>query len=587
MDPTETTDVRSGSDALFVGNFWEGTNSPGTDGDPNHDFPSRFFNYGAHIQHGVTTWEDDAMMSHGSENPYGFSFDHPLNAEVHDLKIYNSYRSIEQLVTGSRQGPINIEQDLIFYVPPYFVKESRQRQVLQTPFHETTGSTNDPFNVALSFGVGGHYLNLENYTREFVEKDYPLLYNLSASTIEVQTDARPADYWIHNPPGVDFPGARKRNLSVLPCDNGKFTPGFILLRSGAVMDSPSHDISGKKLTLYDDFVKAAVGANYPTALSGSETDKFVNDFGQIDYSLVTLDNLVGLPTFISTDVTITAPYMTSSYVTPIWIEPKIDPNTGQPYPGYNVGDQADPDDPFYNEATAKWVGELAPNALDENLDPKVISNESIMQSVVSALPEDPGIGSGLGGRLTILERTRDPSSNEVTFFDISNMFYGNRIYPKSFFIVDEALTGSDGKVKISLRDNGHGLLYRADAETPHADWSNIGNIFYNDGLAVVKTPNIPNFGKHQFETSFSGEHVMHVYQVSVPCPKGMINSSSNPAFKSMKPTDYLSEYNDDFVYITGINLHDENLNVVARANLAQPVAKRNTDHYLFKIKLDY
>jgi hypothetical protein len=67
----------------------------------------------------------------------------------------------------------------------------------------------------------------------------------------------------------------------------------------------------------------------------------------------------------------------------------------------------------------------------------------------------------------------------------------------------------------------------------------------------------------------------------------MVNSSSNPSFKKLKPTAFLSEHNDDFVYITSINLHDENLNVVARANLAQPVTKRNTDHYLFKIKIDF
>jgi hypothetical protein len=232
-----------------------------------------------------------------------------------------------------------------------------------------------------------------------------------------------------------------------------------------------------------------------------------------------------------------------------------------------------------------WVD--AVGELDENGDPKVFQQGSIFSDIVTSLPEDPGVGTGLGGRLTILERTRDPSSNEVTFFDISNMFYGDRLAPGSFYVKDSSLTGSDGKVSMTIKDNGLGVLYRADAETPHARWSNIGNIFYDDGLAVVKTPNVPNFGKHQFETSFAGEHQIYVYQLSVPCPKGMINSSSNPAFEKMKPSDYLSEHNDEFVYITGINLHDENLNVVARANLAQPVAKRNTDHYLFKIKLDY
>ena len=35
--------------------------------------------------------------------------------------------------------------DLIFYVPPYFVKESRQRNVLRTPFVQDSVKTEDPF----------------------------------------------------------------------------------------------------------------------------------------------------------------------------------------------------------------------------------------------------------------------------------------------------------------------------------------------------------------------------------------------------------------------------------------------------------
>jgi hypothetical protein len=41
------------------------------------------------------------------------------------------------------------------------------------------------------------------------------------------------------------------------------------------------------------------------------------------------------------------------------------------------------------------------------------------------------------------------------------------------------------------------------------------------------------------------------------------------------------------VIITGINLHDDNLNVVARAVLAQPIIKRSEDRYLFRIKMDW
>ena len=39
--------------------------------------------------------------------------------------------------------------------------------------------------------------------------------------------------------------------------------------------------------------------------------------------------------------------------------------------------------------------------------------------------------------------------------------------------------------------------------------------------------------------------------------------------------------------ICEILLHDNNLNIVGRAVLAQPVVKKLTDKYLFRIKMDY
>ena len=84
-----------------------------------------------------------------------------------------------------------------------------------------------------------------------------------------------------------------------------------------------------------------------------------------------------------------------------------------------------------------------------------------------------------------------------------------------------------------------------------------------------------------------GEHNVHVLEVNVPAPKGKINSSSNPNFKKLIPSDYASETQDEFVYISSINLHDENFNIIGRANLAQPIIKRDTDGYMFRLKMDF
>ena len=55
----------------------------------------------------------------------------------------------------------------------------------------------------------------------------------------------------------------------------------------------------------------------------------------------------------------------------------------------------------------------------------------------------------------------------------------------------------------------------------------------------------------------------------------------------MSASDSIADKNKKFVYITGVNIHDDNFNIIMRANLAQPVLKRVSDGFLFKIKQDF
>ena len=73
----------------------------------------------------------------------------------------------------------------------------------------------------------------------------------------------------------------------------------------------------------------------------------------------------------------------------------------------------------------------------------------------------------------------------------------------------------------------------------------------------------------------------------VPCPAGQINSSSNPTYKEMAPSAQLFDKNSDFVYLTGLALHDDNFNVLSRTNFAQPVVKRYSDKLMFRLKIDF
>ena len=847
-------------DALIVGNYIDTRFQAGNE--PNL---ARFFNINTAYREGLVSMYRngtyDKSLELAGEPAYSdptstkFQFTNPLNAELHEIRIWKEYRSLENIVTGSKSSLTELSGSLMFYVPPWFTKETRKRDVLQTPFQTSRQKTDDPFNVALSFGVGGRELNLPNFTRELVQGVTPRLYHLTVAENPGQTEFMSANELMYDAEyttitgeavgsrdGEDrgFASIRKGNLTVLPNDNGLFSPDWTLLgkkdtdlgshgivaASGSIVytNSPANGqtielttTSGvtKKLMFKDGGTNGAVdsegriavtrtgtadtdyghlvttikladvfstdiiptlddstntltlrqgingssgnttithnlsnatvtsfqGGEDDDSLTGTTTDKFVDSFGTKNLGLISLEKMVstgsipeglvditsefrGLPGIgaaaaqaeitwtanvgIEDKSTLTLTSHNGKSVTYKFLNTTLSsrPN-GQTdtdgtiiidaRPSVDSPDNSDSDGTgnindiwyrlmlaingfrkevsagsfivgetykisiagttdfttvgaanstvgteFVATATGSGSGKAiqktddtfmfasAPSMLGtptpsyDSFDPAMTSiiitqsikgtagntaltrtgnwdatitvpsnftggtdnpDASILNSLEGATPEDPGIAPG--SILTILNRTRDPSSNEVVFFDTSNLFYGNRIKPSSFVIKDTAITGSGGRVGICLRDNGEGGLYRDDCKTKVASWNEIGSIIYEEGIAVVKTPNIPFFGKDQFEVTMEGDHNVHVLEINVPAPKGKVNSSSNPSFKNLTPSDYASETADKFVYITSINLHDENFNIVGRANLAQPVVKRDTDGYMFRLKMDY
>lgn len=208
-----------------------------------------------------------------------------------------------------------------------------------------------------------------------------------------------------------------------------------------------------------------------------------------------------------------------------------------------------------------------------------------------------GAGTGIAASeevpsdlLAVYQRTQDPSSNEVVIFDISNLFYGVRIRPGSLVVSDPYLTGSNAKVKITLKDDGYGGLYRADCESPQAIWNHVGNVFYEEGIVLIKSPAIPFFGKLGFDFEFEGEKSVHVSKLNVLVDATSYNTSSNVSWNVSMSASYdvnREAENQKFVTITGVNFHDDDLNVVMRAQLAQPIVKRRGDRYLLRLRYDW
>jgi len=116
----------------------------------------------------------------------------------------------------------------------------------------------------------------------------------------------------------------------------------------------------------------------------------------------------------------------------------------------------------------------------------------------------------------------------------------------------------------------------------------VGSVLYEEGIAAIVDPYFGElFGRNQFEVNFRGEHTIPVLENSFVIPAWQIFSSSMPSYQELTASDYANEQYTGFVNITRMNMHDSNLNVIARAELAQPIQKRINDKLLMRVKFDF
>jgi hypothetical protein len=184
------------------------------------------------------------------------------------------------------------------------------------------------------------------------------------------------------------------------------------------------------------------------------------------------------------------------------------------------------------------------------------------------------------------------NKNDLSLFsqiiDISTQYYNKKIKKGTLEVKNTNISGSNNNISIRLSDNKKGHLYRNDCLTKVAEWNYVGHAFYKEGICAIHNTSLYSFGKTDFEVEFVSEGSMFVHETNIPIREGMLNVSHNTTYNKDFRIDE-SAFNSDepFVFITDVNIHDENLNVVAKAKMAHPIPKKNTDNLLIRLKMDY
>ncbi len=192
--------------------------------------------------------------------------------------------------------------------------------------------------------------------------------------------------------------------------------------------------------------------------------------------------------------------------------------------------------------------------------------------------------------------------------------YGRRIVPNSVSITDRAFSsGSFGLIR-TLIDDGRGGLFlsgsavsaslnlqtgvRSPEDYRGVEWNKVGNVFYDEGLVVIKDPALLDFGAdwtaasiHRpdlLQFSFRGDSRIPVKTLMCRIDRGDLNASLNKTFwDAEEDGDRIRRHPSGSLYVSTVGLYNSDRELVGVARLAEPLRVRPRDRMNIKLRMDF
>lgn len=176
----------------------------------------------------------------------------------------------------------------------------------------------------------------------------------------------------------------------------------------------------------------------------------------------------------------------------------------------------------------------------------------------------------------------------INIVDIPVVYFNSKIQKKSLVLKDNKVSNISQNQKITIKDDGYGLLYRGDCLTKHADWNYVGNIIYTKGLLVINNITLTNYLDNELDCTFNTNSILNVQEINIPLDYDEINYSQNNSYDSdLRKNEFAINSENPFVYITDVFLHDENFNIVSKSKIINPIKKSDDDRFLIRLRMDY
>lgn len=525
----------------------------------------------------------------------GFSYENyslmseAFHGEIHDIKFYNNVVSNENIKKYSLSNK-KLDDDLIFYVPVYYVP----LKVNKTSLLNYKGNFNNndfDYNIRYTSVINNSLYNFsgivdvstESFLYEFVKGTTP---NLVFGGSNVKDSELDQILKSNNISEAVFENIYKKGLSfidnisnsivdskdfslwkslcsfieknsfIVPCDNGLQKQNYSVIEESEF---------SQDLTFIDD-----LGVYDRTFVSLNNI--YLHD--GFDYSAKTLDRL-GIDNN-KINIISRNRYEQSFFTTE-------DLNNSTALYTFLTQQGLVPMSPYFPVQSFKTNSNVCTRICNEPIDARsFIGNNSDIKQVSPDLSVN--YFSTYNSFQQINKIKHSPTSKIIS---MKKFLYDIMLKDEDINIIDKSIARSGGCYSMSIKD-AEGCLYRADCLTPHAKWNYIGHVFYDEGMFTLHHPSLYYFGNDDLEIRYTSKSKLYVNEVNIDLEKGELNKSYNSSYiNDLRLDDSSFNADEDFVYITDINIHDQYFNIVAKAKLAQPFAKKDTDSARIRLKLDY
>jgi hypothetical protein len=194
--------------------------------------------------------------------------------------------------------------------------------------------------------------------------------------------------------------------------------------------------------------------------------------------------------------------------------------------------------------------------------------------------------------------------------------YGRRITPNSVRLRDNSFSDDPYGMIRTLVDDGRGGLFISGSVVSSSlnllgditvypsdydesvKWNKVGNVFYDEGLIVIKDPSLLDFGSswpsysnddlNILEVTFKGDSRIPVKTMMCRIDRGDLNASLNKTFWTEEEDgDRVRRHPSGSMYVTTVGIYNSDHELVGVARLAEPLRVRPRDRMNVKLRLDF